>query len=443
MRDPESLEKLLADQHEHGLLDSVGTFTLDVANARLKLGQFQLGPGLYLAKLIQAGVLARCSRIEVWLDGRLKIRYSNPDLASLSIQLLARGLEEPLSLDAASPAACVCAGLLSGHAGRRDLTWSDSSGTRLRIVDRKVEVQPAEPDLAGSKPEATLTIQNLGDCAVEHHVMESRCGYCAVPIWLNGSRLPCRWERELSDTWGIQMRLAERYWGGAIEGVHLPQTDPPQAVAPALYCFPASGVPPWDCAIAIPAKLVGPTVIHWIRFGVQVQTESLPEPGCGAIIVASAENLRSDFSQLELAVDSEFRARRGVLLNRLNTMLAGLLVHREQLNVPRQAGLVAEASCIGMGGVSSSLIGLLLPNFLAPIWVVGSCAVGLLGPLIYFWLASRTQDKAARHSIVQRLRQLVNDSSLAPERLAGGPMHNLSCSLNSSEEGSDSGDLKG
>ncbi len=66
------LNAYLHRQIEGQRVDSSGKFTVDFAKARQKLALFQLTrPTDYLLKLVQAGVLAQCERLEVELSTRV------------------------------------------------------------------------------------------------------------------------------------------------------------------------------------------------------------------------------------------------------------------------------------------------------------------------------------------------------------------------------------
>ena len=282
----DQIDALLAQQRADGTLDSAGAFTMDVTRARVKLARFRLGePGAYLLKLIQAGVLARCRKIEIWLDGQLRIRYLGIDLSRLSgsasggaLDALTRGLADPLSLPPDSAAACLASGILAGQLGKQKLEWTDTSGATLGIRDGEVELESRE-GVVGAEPEATLTLSGLGGCWVEHKTLTSRCGYCPVPIWVNGSRLACPWERVLNNAYW----LAEQFWGEAPAGggVGFPGVGEPVDSARCALQL-TDGEAPWDCAIAVPIELTGPNVVHWVRYGVIVKSDFWSRcPCCG------------------------------------------------------------------------------------------------------------------------------------------------------------------
>lgn len=203
------MERLFSELRSEGRLDSQGHFTLDVAKALEKMGQFQLqDPRLYVLNLVAASVAngARFLRLESNQEGfglecdgagytfeQLSEIFSSNfvqnDLARRSLQELAIGLFGTRKLAVKQMAL---------------ESWNGSTGARMTILDGKLEIAKLATHPFEDQPLATrLTLREkttLLDAAYgllgkvrkarpvtqETDYIQQFCCYSPVHISLNG-----------------------------------------------------------------------------------------------------------------------------------------------------------------------------------------------------------------------------------------------------------------
>lgn len=344
---------ILMDPYERGRLDSSGEFTLDVTRARLKLARFYLPPGLYQLRLIQAGVAAGCTKMELHLHGRRQLVYHG---GQFRLDLLAKGLQEPLSLPRGSAEAYLAEGILaSGSPPHWQSITPEGTETLIgELCERSADSGPVR---------ATLRLAEPADEAL----LLRRCQNLPIPI-----------EGDL-----------------VIPRVGLPEH----------YLIDQQDA---GCRIRVPSSLRGPAMVLWLEDGVLVDTDPLPDACPGARVVAEAQ--QADLSALRIVRDEVHAQRLIEFRDRVNQLTRNLL--EQSLDLPYHAHAPADylvgttLTAMGLAGVG----GLLQPS-LAPIFLAGAL---LLGPMAGMWAGRHTRehlDQETRARILEILntkcRQVV------------------------------------
>ena len=384
------LEEWLCQQRDEGKLQSSGRFTVDVARARVKLARFQLQPGLYLARLLQAGVAAGSRSIDVKfelsvfdgiLEGYVAIRYSEPDLEVLSLEQVLPGLEAPRTLSDANN--CMATGLLGAQGATEggEITWETSRGERLSIVNGEVRVYQGPPSRTGTTW-SIVRAGNLKGLSAEREVLHERCGYLPIPLWVNGQLIP--------SGWGCQVfLLAEQYEGGSAgAGLGLPSGSPERSFLQDLQ-----GTPPWRSALAISSALEGFSQIHWVSQGVVMEWDNV-DLGCpGALAVVDSAGMKTDLS-FKVVMDDEYKRCLQDLLSRVEALLARLQRRREEIRLPKRSRVLKLGFGL-LGTFAAAVIPALLPFM----------AAGLFSLVYSEWKAdSRYQDES--QAITEKLKRL-------------------------------------
>lgn len=186
-----TLDDLLADLREKGVLDSTDTFGVDTERAVSKAGRFQLAdPGHYLLKILQAAETAKATAVTVWLgQAEVRVHYSYPaapnDVDRLSDS---RAQNEHLIL-----------GMRAATTHRpTDMfwqCWTADRGAQLTLNPegalKVTACGPRSPAPGGYfcmlKPKAFYSFL-LGEpsMAPEHDAVSSRARYFPVPLKLDG-----------------------------------------------------------------------------------------------------------------------------------------------------------------------------------------------------------------------------------------------------------------
>jgi hypothetical protein len=325
----------------------------------------------------------------------LTLRYFSPRPEAFPLQALLKSLEEPLSLPPQSAPACLAAGMLASRVGQ--VEWTSNEGDSLRVEKGEVQVGRAPhhqgPDCA------ILCLRRIGEGKIEREALSARCGYCPMPIGLNRRLWNVRWHdlyKEINshDARRLSLRLVEHFWGGAGVGVALSDTEH-------FRCLHQrqEGQEPWECAVAVPASLVGHATLHWLQNGVVISSHLL-DLGCpGALVVASADGLSTDLSMTRLVVDAAYDARLAQVRRRVGETLRDLIrdrhsvvkiawtFNRPAFPVRMLRGLVAGIAIASMG------------------WV-GVVGVGVVGAAVQFahWNDVREREQ---QRILQRLEELA------------------------------------
>ncbi len=402
-----NIDDWLVQESQEGTLHSHGRFTRDLEKAKAKLGRYQLESGLYLAKWLQAGVLAQASQAELTLCGKVVVKLHFPELPSWTVEELIVGLENPLGAEPDAPMTALVQGILAACNSRGRVRYQDSRGQRLEIVDGEVSLDPTKLDPAQSKGWVALTVDGANACNEEKIMLGLLCGYCPMPIRVFGSVLDCAWADELKDFRGYQYRLGERFVSIAEvgRGLGLNESDPE-------WCHRTYkvGSQPWHLGIAVCEFMEGPSKVHWVRHGVVVETELL-DLGCpGSVAVVDASKLPTDLTQFKLRREDAFREKLQELRTEQQKLLRDIQSERDKLKIPNGSRVLQESTAIGLGTAVLCLFGaILLPGYAMPCMLLGCTGMG--SSTLYYLNEMRGYDAQRTREVLESLEKLEHTGS--------------------------------
>lgn len=195
------LDKIGAD----GRLESHGDFTLDVARARTKLGQFALPePGLWVVKLVQAAVAAGAPEIRFTFSRR-KVRAEFQNTADWEAEAILKSV-----LSAATPEERhmmhLQTGLLSAASGANlSVAWScgrhliaigeEGTSAKVNPVPEMVVVEATRPARPPQKPDfwASPVRYLFKQTALEYKALTNRCRCSPIPVIVDGYEIVRRY----------------------------------------------------------------------------------------------------------------------------------------------------------------------------------------------------------------------------------------------------------
>lgn len=353
------LESFLAHARQEGTLDSSGTFTVQLRQLALKLGRDLIArhEGAYLLKVIQAGVAAGSEHISIRTDRKhLIVSFGGQGPSRIGTRL-ASAIVNPGTRKDADPLKHLALGLLSALAsGATRLDWccyNGQVGERLSIKEETIEiVELSDSPFSGAQKSGYLLRVERSSklAAAESAITLERCGYCPVPLQLNGQKIDGRgWltEPERPSNWlrhrlPSTFRLAETYLTSSAKKRHssalsLPPAElrkaryrdsalrgevSPDADALLLFISPEQEV--LRGAVAIEASLSKRASFRWVQFGVCLDREDL-DLGClGVLAVVEASHLKTDVSGFRLIEDRHKLAEIQGVKRRVELLLSKL-----------------------------------------------------------------------------------------------------------------------
>lgn len=336
------LESFLNLRAREGAHDSAGTFTLCPRRAVESMARHQLGPGMWILKVVQAAVAAGARSIEIQQTSQttcvsmdLPRTWSSPEMERRFLSLersQERSLEHLLT-------GLRDVGLGRGRAfclkgpGEQPMAWD---GENLFLGSEPVTItQLAVSHAPGGKP---ASHQEAARCNAEVAQTLQRFAYtCPASLTLDGRRLD---GLQLCPTHGYGEAVHPFQVGWTSEGeprFPLPpgtyertknqaQEAKPKSLRAISEPLERMALPTgkvsvaWVLSLQVGSKQVEgraktvlvpiPAKLYWIADGVVVDEELIPvETGVSAALFASAEGLLTDASGLALVRTSEREAR--------------------------------------------------------------------------------------------------------------------------------------
>jgi len=312
------------DYFREGLLDSSGTFTLSVAESCAKLHRYQLQPGLFFTKWVQAAVTLGCEKIRIDFAPTLTLTMLGQGSGLLRVEALLEHLKTPLELASGSPESSILLGILASQEPKSQaltLHLKDPAGGLVMQV-RAGEVRAHPTPGAGLDWSLQVSLSESYDL---RDLLNQRCGYCPVPLVMDEVPLESPWGRLKPE----EFHIAEAYLES--EGparLRLPRPDsrpgwcqvhgrdyqllktPHSQIF--LLSYPA-GATAWDTALALTSEAQAASQVHWVKAGVIIESERVDLGTPGVLAVASAHYLQTDLSQFTLRRDEAYQARLALL----------------------------------------------------------------------------------------------------------------------------------
>lgn len=339
--EPQPLDILLQKARAQGQFDSQGDFTVAFRRAQTLVGEdfAQLYPGAYLLKIIQCGVGAGSESINVSCgrkEARVQLVGSRPrKLQGRLLAALRDGKQEfsdhPLGL-----LSVAVWGALA-HGARVEWSCYDGhSGERLLISQDGIELETLSNPPWPCADEGGFFFRAIRDsklAKMERAFIKDRCGYCPIPLFLDGRLVRHSWlgEKPVKVTdWYKNyhrpgLRILETHLP-APEDTHtrdtiaLPPTNDRTCHSlngeyqgaswllknPRVYLLKCPTEGPILGAISVPIDLEGTSRIRLVKFGVCLDAESPRLDPSGLLIVHSAINLQTDLSGMRVIKDDNW-----------------------------------------------------------------------------------------------------------------------------------------
>ncbi len=342
-----TLENLLEDLHDDGETESSGVFTLDPKKAREKLQNFAfVSPDDYLPKLVQAGVAAGASQIEVEVNASI-VELLFRDLYFEKDQV--QGLMNYLLVENCPPEwrplRHLAAGLRGSLAVEPGLvwweSWSDGKGYQRRWSDQDWNLKELERSEQQGRFSRFHLVRQAGKRfrlafsslfqSKEHERpgLLRRCAYLAQPLTLNGEpikraefgrpRYP-GYRIELDENPGESRPPPYLASDQLVEGLidkhhHLAEVYPTDDRPTSLIQPPHSQATlktltggPCRAWLGLEAQLEKTARITYIEDGVVLETRELELGIPGLVGIYSAEGLPKDLTGFSLVEGEAYRA---------------------------------------------------------------------------------------------------------------------------------------
>lgn len=399
-------------------VESSGVFTLDVAKARHKLAQFQLQPGFYLLKLVQAAVSAGADLVRIANGDVLYVTFLGADPGAFPLQEVANGLTNPTALPADTPLAHLCTGLLAGLGCLpRELHWSawrGKEGEALKIDGEGLSTRVLPKSPGRWHPRQVRFDLILVDCQdrdrrAERRAVVERCGFGPAKVRLNGAQVAPPWR--MVEPFGMNAsRLAEFYGARSGLGLYLPTTDAQVCLEPGLQAtrgssplllrFTDGAGPPGRALTLFDGGGGDSGQVVWVRYGVacEITEEALGVPATYAVVDAS--DLAVDASHFKMVRTPALEARLADVRFDARQLCRALLENLDSLTQPKAAGL--SSGCATSAGCLGCLLGSL----------VGMPWIGLLTAVAGNAMgtgASTEEQKSWRVALKSRLEQALKE----------------------------------
>lgn len=319
---------------------SHGTFTLQRAALRASLGRFQLPPGFFLAKWVQAAVALGVDRVRLELASEFKVTLVGSGPVPLKVERFLEGLENPLSLPPGCAEAHLATGILGTQAERPRsvrMHLKDPAGDSLiHLHGEEAEIHrlPA----SGGDWSLQLDLAEPGQLEASLQVLHQRCGFAPLDLEFNGRVLQIP-GLGLPDSW-----LAAGYFPGHQRSrLKLPEAEAQRALfvdrqgriggpktdaslRMILLC-PLEEDEFKDCSAYLVISLQPElrSRICWVKSGVLVEEEQVDLGTPGVTAVVSADFLETDLSQVSLLRNEAYQARLALLRDQAAWLLARVL----------------------------------------------------------------------------------------------------------------------
>lgn len=354
--------------------ESSGAFTIDLVKARHKLAHFQLQPGFYLLKFVQAAATVGAHEVRIAAGDTLFLTILNADPKAFPLQDVATGLTNPAALTPDTPLAHLCTGLLAGLGCLpRELHWSawrGKEGEALKIDPEGLSTRALRKSPGRWQPSQVRFDLVMVDCQGrdrigERQAVTGRCGYGPTRVRFNGSLVEPQWK--MVEPFGEKpSRLAEFYGSGAGVGLQLSPTRAkimlPSGKTDLSWSSPlllqlSDGPGPCDRALCLFDDGDASGKVVWIRHevGCNATEADLGFPGTYAVVEAS--DLAVDASHFKLARTPELERRLRELRADNRRLCKALLDNLDRL-YPNQIAQDA-SGCAAVGGCLGGLIGCL------------------------------------------------------------------------------------
>ncbi|MBI3926328.1 MAG: hypothetical protein HY319_12375 [Armatimonadetes bacterium] len=341
---PPEVQALLVELGAGGTLDSSGRFTLRLEQALPRLRHYRLpGARLYPLKLAQAAIASGARRLRASIDAfGVVLEHDGEPLEPKEMSELFGYLLDGRRLPELRALRHLAAGIHAATAtGARRIDLSTRRGTGLWAPDSSFRWIAQETDLGDFTTRFTLawTLEQVargwlrqartsltrlawtGFLEEEARVLEERCGFCPVPVELNGRQLS-RW-REPPGCLAAEYLLGGELRAPAVSAARVPPRVPRELLG--TGAIPCRAVL-WLTGSREPARLC---FVHdgWV---IETQTMELGVPGLVAVL--DAQGLSTDLSDLAVVRDEsyerlleELRARAGGLLRKSGMIQASSL----------------------------------------------------------------------------------------------------------------------
>ncbi len=362
------IDKFLARESTSGDYDSTGTFRVQLGRAHNRLGSdfAQRYPGGYLLKVVQAGVLMGCSSLDLQVNRDAVLLRLNCEPAPNTLARMKAGLAHlrPSSTDPFELLGFAMLAGLSEQVEQVRLTARDGSElTELTIDHRGVRWERGPDSSPGGM---VVRFQRPAVCrASELALVRQRCGYCPVPITVNGERLdgqgwpgerPWRLSHASKTLAPDGFMLFEQYLPAEEDARTLSLPEPEERALQSSVFLHQGLVPTGRCAgaVGIPASLEGSGKVVWVQHGVSLEPDKL-DLGCpGSVAVIEASHLKTDLSGFRLVRDQSFEEEVGRIRHHLKSGAAQLGQELPRL----RTGFVRRSLTFRLG-VVAALLGIL------------------------------------------------------------------------------------
>lgn len=449
------LEDLLNQRVEEGIQHSSGHFTQSLDKLQIKLAEYQLQPGQFILKWVQAATLLNCQQINLHLDLPLHFEMVGLDLDPVALEPLVEGLSRPFGLNPDSALANLIFGMLASRHGSKEesarkVVWETSQGQFLELSNGKVNfyTRPVSPQ---KHSWARISIHGLTTANQAARCFFQSCAYCPIPVYAYGNFIGSPWELSMSDSLGLQYRLAERF----VDDDELPANRKiALSASPASLChrvdrlkiltnsqnidhqqkqsYQPKVVAKSGLELAQAAMTVselwdgGSLLLLWHRHGVIVDQFHLDwktgrirevrdsSEVIKALIVWPAHGVASDISQLRLQRNEKLTHQIQQALHSFGLLLQSLREQPQDFCIPVRSGTLEVAVGGGLGAVALATLGAFLAPAAAPALMFGTlgCVVAASG---YYQFSSSRLD-SRRNQEVKRLLQTVPQHP-SPEKI--------------------------
>ena len=317
-----ALENLLAESRQAGEWDSTGSFTLDLAEARRKLGAHaQVDPRLWSFKLVQAFTALGCTHLEVEACWRMRARGAarGLDLEKLAVHLAAAGLTEGNKASAERYLAVALVGL--GALSLESAAYQGGS----QQVDNLLSQDPPRPVAAQEDITLELRFADPRLSAFPLDLWRRSLMFCPMRVTFRGEELnqpecPLR-----GPYWYEAVQLSSAgvgLWGLGEAEVELGQ---PLGLTGKRRCrmrWAAGEGMEGELVLRVRPLLEGDSQFIPVIAGVPLQPLNLEGCPPGLEIIFAADNWPTDISQFNLRRSPELETHLHALAVQAKDMLA-------------------------------------------------------------------------------------------------------------------------